>query len=206
MNSIRIGYFLEDVAHREFIVHLVNRVASDMVGLPTAELEHDVFNASGGHGATKTELKRFLRDMQQGILSAPPILVVAIDGNCQGYVQKRSEITKVVQRYAYSGQLICAKPDPHIERWYIADPQAFQAAVESPAPPEIPAYKCERGRYKQAMNATLSGLGLQLLLGGAEFGQEIVAGMDLYTVQQADTTLKHFIEQLEAAFSPFVQK
>ena len=64
MAKLRIGYFLEDIAHEKFITALVGRVARE-VGLTPGVLEHVVYNASGGKGQTMTELRHFLRDMQR---------------------------------------------------------------------------------------------------------------------------------------------
>lgn len=199
MSEIRVGYFLEDVAQREFIVALVQQVAIN-VGLDVTMLTREVRNASGGKGKAMTELKQFLRDMAKGLISPPPILVIAIDGNCQGYTEKQKEIRQQAQKYKYPGHLICATPDPHIERWYMADPICFQQVTGSSRLPEVPAYKCERGRYKKAMFEAME---KGLLLGGAEFGAEIAQGMDMYRVQQSDPALGHFIDKLKEAFSSF---
>ncbi len=40
-------------------------------------------------------------------------------------------------------------------------------------------------------------------LGGVEFGAEIAEAMDLYQATQADSSLKHFLDQLQQAFSSF---
>ena len=100
-------------------------------GLDPNEVKHDIFNATGGKGKAITEFGRFLRDVSRGVLSAPPILVVAIDGNCSGYMKKRKEIEKVTQPYNYQGILVYAIPAPHIERWYMVDMHGFQRVAEN---------------------------------------------------------------------------
>lgn len=199
MSEIRVGYFLEDVAQQQFIVAIVQQVAIN-VGLDAAALTPEVRNASGGKGKAMTELKQFLRDMAKGLISPPPILVIAIDGNCQGYTEKQKEIRQQAEKYEYPGHLICATPDPHIERWYMADPICFQQVTGSSHLPEVPAYKCERGRYKKAMSEAMQ---RGSPLGGVEFGAEIAQAMDMYKAQQADPALRHFIDQLKEAFNPF---
>lgn len=66
-SALRVGYFLEDIAHEKFIAALVRRVAQE-VGLAPESLEDIVYNASGGEGRTMTELRRFLRDAQRGLV------------------------------------------------------------------------------------------------------------------------------------------
>jgi len=202
MASLRVGYFLEDIAHEKFIAALVRRVGQE-AGLASEALEHVVYNASGGKGRTMTELRRFLRDAERGIVPPTPVLVVAIDGNCQGYTEKHNEIRRVAGDYGYAGQLVCAIPDPHIERWYMADPGGLQQAIGAGVRPVPPAYKCERGRYKQAILGVFADVGIKPLLGGAEYGNDVVKAMDLYAAQQADPALKHFVDHLKEALSPF---
>ena len=202
MAKLRVGYFLEDIAHEKFITALVRRVSRE-VGLTQQTLEHVIYNASGGKGQTMTELRRFLRDVQRGRIPPTPVLVVAIDGNCQGYTEKHNEIRRVAGDYGYAGQLVCAIPDPHIERWYMADPGGLQQAIGAGVRPVPPAYKCERGRYKRAMLDVFADVGIKPLLGGAEYGNDVVEAMDLYAAQQADPALKHFVDHLKEALSPF---
>jgi len=201
-SPLRVGYFLEDIAHERFVTALVRRVGQE-AGLASEALEHVVYNASGGKGRTMTELRRFLRDAQRGIVSPTPVLVVAIDGNCQGYTEKHNEIRRVAEHYEYPGQLVCAIPDPHIERWYMADPGGLQQAIGARVQPMLPAYKCERARYKRAMLDVFADVGIRPLLGGAEYGNDVVEAMDLYAAQQADPALKHFVDYLREALLPF---
>jgi hypothetical protein len=204
MSPIRLGYFLEDIAHEQFMTCLVTRIALD-IGLESSYLKHDIRNASGGHGKALTELERFLRDIKKGRISAPPVLVVAIDGNCMGYNAKAHEIKTRVEKYDYAGQLVCAVPDPHIERWYMVDPPGFQSAIESKLMPQLPAYKCEKGLYKRILKEAFKQADIIPLLGGAEYAEDIVAKMDLYKAQKEDGALKVFVDQLKQALSPYVQ-
>ncbi len=194
MDKLRIGYFLEDIGHRKFLVSLTKRIAQEILQ-QNLGLEQVVRNASGGKGRVMKEFGDFLRSAARSLQSGPPILVVAIDGNCQGYTEKRREIEVVRDRYSYQGYLVCAIPDPHIERWYIADREAFQRVAQGSSP-VMPPYKCERGHYKKVI---ADAIGLSLPLGGAELGEDIVAELDLYKAQQADRCLKHFIDQFRAA-------
>jgi hypothetical protein len=196
--SIRVGYFLEDVAQESFITTLTERIAT-RVGFSEDDLKHDPRSAVGGHGTVTSELRRFLLDVRRGIEGIPDLLVVAIDSNCSGCVAKRNEIDHIVQQTEYPGTVVHAIPDPHIERWYVADPDALAVAIEADVYPEVPPHKCERGHYKQVIGQTLSQAGIVAPLGGAEYGPEVANALDLYTVCKADSGFRHFVDELQGA-------
>lgn len=204
MAKLNIGYFLEDVGQARFVKALVTRVALEM-GLSSDDLNHDIRNATGGKGLAMTELRRFLRDVKRGRASPFSVLVVAIDGNCQRYREKRDEIERTAQQTDYPGTLVCVVPDPHIERWYLIDQDAFRQAVEIDFSPQVPPYKCERGVYKRAMQEAFAKAGFMPPLGGVEYGEEIALKIDFYTAQKADTAFKHFLDELQAALQPFTR-
>jgi hypothetical protein len=199
---LTIGYFLEDIAQERFITSLVQRVADDLMVAVT----QDVRNATGGKGRVMAELQRYLRDVRVGCAPLHLLLVVVIDGNCVSYQTKRQQIEQVKERTGYPGTLLCAVPDPHIERWYLADAEGFSRAIEVGEPPAPPTYKCERHRYKQALRQAFREAGIQPQLGGAEYAGEIVAQMNLYRAGQADAALKHFIDDLRVALQPFARQ
>ncbi|MCC7352742.1 MAG: DUF4276 family protein [Anaerolineae bacterium] len=200
MAEIRVGYFLEDIGQENFLTSLVARVAQQ-IGLPAQVVHHEIRNATGGRGTVLSELGRFLRDVRRERDRPYDLLVVAIDGNCHGYQERREEIRTFVARSQYPGLVVYAVPDPHIERWYLADPHGFQQALETAIVPQVPAYKCERGRYKQALRDAIRQTGIIAPLGGAEYGSDIASALDLYTVGKADTGFKHFIEELQEGVS-----
>lgn len=190
--QIYICYFLEDIAQEGFLKALVSRLLKEK-GIPPDCLLHDVRNASGGRGKALGELRRFLMDISR----QPDVLVVAIDGDCRGYREMREEIQRTVKQAEYPGPVACAVPDPHMERWYLADPDAFQRVLS--VRPECPAYKCERDRYKQALKEALRQAGIVAPLGGVEYGEEIAWSMDIFQVGKADRGFKHFVDDLYEA-------
>ena len=204
MDKLNIGYFLEDIGHENFIKALVTRVALEM-GFSSQELNHDVRNATGGKGVAITELRWFLRDVKRGRESPFDVLVVAIDGNCQGYREKRDEIKGIAERTNYLGALVCAVPDPHIERWYLIDRSAFRQAVEIDFLPQVPPYKCERGRYKRAMQEAFAQAGEGFMPLGVEYGEDIALEIDFYAAQKADAAFRHFLNELRSALQPFTR-
>lgn len=204
MDEIRIGYFLEDIGQERFLVTLVNRVAQEM-GLPLRRLRHEVRNAIGGRGIVLDEFRRFLRDVNHERERPFTLLVVAIDGDCRGYRERRDEIQTIAEQSGYPGPVICAVPDPHIERWYLADPRALQQVLEVSHIPEVPTYKCERGRYKQALRDAIRQTDVIAPLGGLEYGSDIAEVLDLYTVSKTDAGFKHFVDELRAGLAPFAR-
>jgi hypothetical protein len=200
VDEIRIGYFLEDIGQEHFLTALVNRVAREM-GLSPRRLRHEVRNATGGRGVVLDELRRFLRDVNHERERPFALLVVAIDGDCYGYRERRDEIRAIVQQSGYPGLVICAVPNPHIERWYLADPHGLQQVLEVSSVPEVPSYQCERGRYKQALRDAIRQTGIVAPLGGLEYGPDIAEILDLYTVGKADAGFKHFLDELQAGLA-----
>jgi hypothetical protein len=200
--EIRVSYFLEDALQESFIPALVERVAAEL-SLSSNALIHNVRNATGGKGVVKTELRKFLRDVQREKEPAPDVLIVAIDSNCQGYTEKRNEIESLAQRAGYKRPLVCAVPDPHIERWYLEDTAALRQVLQSQVTPQTPTYKCERDRYKQALGQAFADASLFPIFGGSEYGEEIAQSLDFYTVEKADAAFKHFVDSLKQALAPF---
>lgn len=190
--QIRICYFLEDIAQEGFLKALVSRLLKEK-GIPPDCLLHDVRNASGGRGKALGELRKFLMDVSH----QPDVLVIAIDGNCRGYREMREEIQRAVQQTEYPGPVVCAVPDPHMERWYLADPNALQRILN--VRPECPAYKCERDRYKQALREAFRQAGIVAPLGGVEYGEEIAWSIDIFQVGKVDRGFKHFADDLDEA-------
>jgi hypothetical protein len=194
--KITIGYFLEDRGHETFIKALVGRVAREN-GLRDGEWLDDVRSATGGKSIQA--YRSFLKDMSLADISLPfDVLIVASDGNCKGYQDKKSQLLKFAQKAKFSNTdlLVFAVPDPHIERWYMSDPHAFNRAFGSGILPVLPGYKCKRGHYKKIMQDAISSGDLKPQFGGYEYGHKIVDGMDLYLAGKADASLRHFIEDL----------
>jgi hypothetical protein len=195
-----ICYFLEDIAHERFLKALVARLAEEQ-GLSPDRLIHDVRNASGGRGKVLEEFRQFLDDLSRQS-GTPDVLVVAVDGDCVGYRQRREEILRIANQKEYKGLMACAVPNPHIERWYLADPEPLQriAGIQ----PVCPRYKCQRDLYKQALRDVFLKAGVTPLLGGAEYGEDIAREIDIYKVGRIDTGFKHFVEDLRTAFSSYL--
>ena len=75
--------------------------------------------------------------------------------------------------------------------------------METNVHPEIPTYKYEKGLYKKAMKEAFAKTDIVPPLGGVEYGEEIALNINFYTAQRADSSFKHFRDELRAALQPF---
>ena len=190
MRSIAI--FVEDYGHQVVLNVLIQRIAAEFGRNITLVWG----NTRDGHGAVVRELKQFLRDLQRGSGSFPDLIIVATDGNCKGFVARRKEITGVTDQIP--AQVICAIPDPHIERWLMIDSAAFKAVFGHGC--SAPDQKCNRDRYKHLLVQAILKTGFVPNLGGIEFAEEIVAAIDLSRAALLDPSLSRFLDDLRAAF------
>ncbi len=189
--ALLVEFFVEDNAHQHLLVPLAQRVAREEgVGLRCR-----VRNARGGHAGAMGSFRRYqvLREKGVGGREMAALLVVAIDGNCSSFTEIRKNIRRAT-RDSFAHMLVTACPDPHIERWYLADPQSFQDVVgtQTSAGPR----KCVRNHYKQLLASAVAGGGHPPTLGGVEFGRELAESMDLFRAGKNDSSLKAFVEDL----------
>ena len=201
VDKIRIGYFLEDRGHEIILKAFVTRAAKEK-GLKRRDWLDDVRAATGGKSIEA--YKVFLKDISRLDIHVPfDILIIASDGNCSGYTEKKQQLLKYSENTQFSqiDILVFAIPDPHIERWYLNDPEGFNQAIGSGALPVLPPYKCEKGRYKKVMRDAVASSDVKSQFGGYEYGEKIVDAMDLYRAIKNDASLKHFIDDLKDAFT-----
>ena len=197
--KITIGYFLEDRGHEIFLKAIVARMAKER-GFRPGEWFDDVRSARGGQSIR--EYKIFLRDIGRMKSHFPfDILIVASDGNCKGYIEKRNQLLGYAEKakIAFLDKLVFAIPDPHIEKWYLSDPKGFNRALGSGVLSVLPPYKCEKGIYKKVMKDVIVFSEIASQFGGYEYGERIVEEMDFYEAGKADNSLKHFLEDIRNA-------
>ncbi len=194
--AFRVDMFLEDHAHQEFLVPLVKRVGQE-AGVDALRVR--VLNAQGGHARAVTSYQEYqlLRGTGLDMGRSPELLVVAIDGNCGTFAEKREEIREATSE-AFLHALVTACPDPHIERWYVADPQSFEEVVG--CRPNVPRKKCDRSVYKKVLaDAVVAGGHPRPRFGGIEFAAELVAAMDLFRAGKSDPSFRAFYGDLRAS-------
>lgn len=198
MADLVIPCFVEDSAHRAFLGALIDRLLKEE-GLDPDFLSPDFRNSTGGRGKAVTSLKRYFLDIKKGLATADPILIIMLDGNCQGANERKQEILKYAESYGLSrDQLVVGIPDPHVERWFL-DSKALQAGVDHSATATQIKYKCERDVYKKALLDSFSRAGIFPQAGGTEYADDIIPHMNLYNPACGDRALKNFVQDLRAS-------
>jgi hypothetical protein len=189
-----IDLFTEDRAHEEWIRPLLEGLAMEEKALVRVRVR----SARGGHGRVFAELKTYQQGFEKGIGgSMPDLLVAAVDANCSTFVEAQNKIQEVL-RPEFQGCTVKATPDPHIERWFLADLETFHAVVG--ITPEIEAGKCVRDYYKTMLAKAFEEAGHPPTLGGIEFARELVYALDYFRAGKADNSLKHFLEEIRGRF------
>ncbi len=201
-DEIRVGYFLEDLAQSELITVLVERLAEEL-GVEPSRLEHHVRNSTGGKGRVRRTLRQFLRDVVRGATGPFDVTIVCIDADCDSVYTVKREILQLVDQTGYPGAVVCAIPDPHVERWYLADPDGFCRATGIQRRPTVPKAKCERDQYKAIIVQCLREEGVPTPLGGAEYGADIAREMNVGRATSNDKSLSTFRADLREALAHF---
>ena len=184
-----IDLFAEDHAHQAFLRALIERIALE----ERRQVRISDRAALGGHGRVYEELRVYQQTRALFRSQPPDLLVVAIDANCQGYAQVRDRVLGEVGDQLRE-RVVAACPDPHIERWFLADLPSFHTVVG--VTPAVQQGKCERDYYKQTLAQAVVRAGHPPMLGGLEFASEIVTAMDLYRAGRTDASLRHFVKDL----------
>lgn len=199
-DSIGVDIFVEDRAHEAFLVPMLQRIARDehIVASPR------IRSARGGHGRALAELMLYQRVIKKGTpgFATPDLLIAGIDGNCSTFAKAKKAIEEATDA-PFSDRLVVACPDPHVERWYLADPVSFKHVVGSQ--PTIGEKKCVRDYYKNALANAVRSAGHPATLGGIEFALELVEGMDLYRAGKNERSLKAFVDDLRGKLRTLMQ-
>ena len=195
-DRLRIDLFCEDRAHEELLKHLLDRLCAEE-GL--AEPRIETRSARGGHGRALDELEKYQLVVRQRGLAVPDLLVVAIDANCTPYAEMVQHIESRLQRQLFPYCAI-ACPDPHTERWYMADEEAFRQLIGvSPPVIEPKCGKEHRGELKRALVSAIRQAGHPVLLSGVEFAAELAAAIHPFRAGKTDSAFKHFLDDVVAA-------
>jgi len=189
-SPVVVDLFVEDRAHEAFLKRLVERLARE----EHVDVIVRVRSARGGHGRALEEFRLYQRLVEQDAAPAADVVVVGIDGNCTRFNEKRAAIRDAT-RPAFANRVIAACPDPHVERWFLADPEAFQRVVGRR--PRLGRKKCARDHYKNLLARAIREAGHPPTLGGIEFAQEIAQGINWYRAGKNDRSLG-FVSKLGA--------
>jgi hypothetical protein len=190
--ALRIDLFCEDRAHERFLRSLLYRICTQ----EGVQARIKVQSARGGSGRALQELEGYQLVTRTAGHQRPDLLVVAIDANCSSYAAKAREVRERIDSGLFSHHAV-ACPDPHVERWYMADAEAFQRVVGVAPPAAQP--KCDkqtRNVLKKALADSIAAGGHPRTLGGIEFAAELAQAVDLFRAGKTDPALKHFLEEV----------
>jgi hypothetical protein len=182
-----VDLFVEDRAHEEFIKAMISRLAE----AENKEVRLRVRSARGGHGQAIESFVTYQRVLLKGLSDIPDLLVVCIDANCSRFNDAKRSIDMKIKD-EFTDRTVVACPDPHIERWFMADLTSFQQVIGVAAQPVKK--KCERAFYKTILAKAIIGAGYPPTLGGVEFAKELVDAMDLYRAGRAERSLGLFLD------------
>ena len=188
-DPITTDLFVEDRAHEEFLKAMINRIAKE----EKKEVVIQVRSARGGHGRVLDELEIYQKAILQtkgSFLRMPDLLFIAIDANCSNFNDVRRDIERSLEA-RFRDRAIIACPDPHVERWYLADPESFRKVIG--VGPKIGRRKCERDYYKGILSKAIIDSGNPPTLGGIEFARELVENMDFYRARKGERSFNHFL-------------
>lgn len=177
--------FVEDQAQERFLSALLCRIAAEQ----SVHLSIRPRTARGGFAKVLSHLEEFARAVERERERLPDGIVVGLDANCQGYVARRRMVVQRARQL--SDFVICAIPDPHIERWFLLDGEAFREAVGAGC--DAPDEKCEKFRYKRLLNQAVRQAGVQPLLGGVEYAEDIVKAYHVQKVADRDTSFGRLV-------------
>jgi len=191
-----ITLFCEDSFHEKFISAMLQRFGYDYgVGVKSTFL-----SSRGGLARMHDEFGDFLRDLSRQRHPFPDAVLVVVDANCLGHSERKNLMDSVVAGYPQFDQLISyAIPDPHIERWMLVDPIAFQTVFSRGC--TLPAMKCAKNEYKKLLRKEIRDSGIDAPLGGEEFAEDIVRAMNLGQVEVREASLGLFLKSLKAKFN-----
>ena len=195
MANPTIGMFVEDMAHEKFVTSIVEKVADESGIAATFEVR----NAAGGAPRMLRELRRFLSQYGKAGYAPYDLLIVVQDTDCKGENAIKNDVNAIIKRTGYTGKTIVAAPDPHIEIWYLADPNAVQAVSGSDRLAPIPSGECEKDIYKDRLLNEFR----NMPLGGIESAASIAAAMNLYRAGSNVRSLRSFVQELRGALATF---
>ena len=191
-----VTLFCEDSFHEKFVGALLRRFESDY----DVAVKARFLSAWGGISKVQGEFKDFLRDLARDRQLLPDSIIVVTDANCAGHNDRKETMNQALAFYPQLQQLVCyAIPDPHIERWMLADAKAFQSVFGRGC--TVPAIKCAKDEYKKLLRKEIRASGIEPPLGGEEFAEDIVNAMDLAQMELREKSLGIFLKSLKSLFN-----
>ena len=185
--------FAEDDAQEKFVGALIQRLAREFE--LTVKLR--VRSSRGGFPRVLSELESYSLACERQAGASPDVVVVAVDANCKG-LKDRCEEVEARAGEILRDRLVVAIADPHIERWFLVDGAAFRSVLGHGC--QAPDQKCEKDRYKGFLIKAVRDAGVEPLLGGIEYAEDLAKHIDLKRAAGADPALRRFISGLRTKF------
>ena len=187
-----INLFVEDVAHEDFLLALIHRLANEY------KVQTNLVSSSvrGGRGKVITELKQYMQDLQHINMILPDLVIVGTDSNCKELLEREKEINQVTSNL--SSIFINMIPEPHIERWLLLDSEAFKVVYGKGCP--APDQKCERDRYKKMLLNAIYDATKTSPIDGTERIEDLVKRMNLQRMSESDRSIRRFLTPLQQQF------
>ena len=187
--AVDVDVFAEDRAQEVFVDALLRRIARE----EQVALSVQIRSAKGGGPRALSEFGAYQALLEKGVFrgGVPDLVVVVIDGNCATPTRKRQEI-EAATRPGLINRVVAGCPNPHVERWFLGDPDSFHEVVGHR--PVVGPEKCEREHYKHLLREAIRQGQDVAPLDGVEFAPELVEAMDLYRAGKLDPSLRSFVE------------
>lgn len=190
-NRLQVVLFAEDRAHRLFLVPMLRRLCEEA----GAAARIRVLSARGGQAVALREYRTY-QETRYVLLPdepTPDLVVVAVDGNCSTFSATRKAVEDATDA-TIADRLVAACPDPHIERWFLADPPSLGRILGHT--PTLGREKCERGHYKKLlMDALRRGRSPAGLYDDPAFTPKVIEEMDLHRAGRNDHSLRAFVRR-----------
>lgn len=190
-SACEVHVFCEDEGHERFVVAMLDRLAAAY----GVEVEVVMLSARGGAGRMMKRLDAYVEDLRR-TRPLPDLVVVARDTDTRGLSQTQRDIEDALGEFAAFA--ILATPEPHVERWLLLDSSAFKAVLGTGC--DALSKTQERDRYKRELADAVRAAGVEPLLGGLEYTEDIVAAMDLDRMVTADASLGAFVQDVRRWF------
>lgn len=193
---IAVDLFCEDAGHESFARALLRRLAKDE-RMPDPEIRAG--STRGGHGRAISQLKAWQR---AELGPRGDLLLVLIDANSVGWKEQRREITATIEANQWPG-VVVACPDPHIEAWCGADPEALREVLGVTLPP-VPAGG--KSVYKRWLRQALEDADVITLNDPMDICAELLPRVDLFRAGKNCPSLQHPLDELRAQLRQFAAR
>jgi len=198
-NKTVILYFVEDPAQESFITTLITRIAAGE-GIPAQRVSLSGWAVQDGSKAID-EFEQFVKGSGDDLWGCADIFVVGFDANRKGVSERRKQLRTITKPLdiALQDPIAFAVPNPHIERWYLEDQQAFNCVFGPGSAPAMPSYKSDKAFYKQILHDAIARTGRDSLLGVSAYGEDVALAVN-FDVLSNDRGFKLFRKDLCRAF------